>query len=420
LSQWAIESLAQSLNYSMVESLNRLVTRHLSLSRSLTLFLLFVFSLTGCDGQRDARSFTYRLRNRQKNDRSSTLHTMPDGGLLVLSKRFEQPKEIWNLVSIAAWDTSEPREDKLDVDVGPNNEVLGWSLQADRYDRNDQLLMDPGGNYLVVRLSPDADTWDTAFDQPATPRTVLNIIDLHGFKLLRRVAITDPLLGAGDMGFSPTGTLVVSGLQQKSTATIDGKVTHSRRYVVETLALSDLKPAPVCSYTLVTRPYSTQEPSTPEVGKQIDKENQEETDREQNQKRAAEKACGPKLAPLGFSSLDDVQRSLTFIGRLQHDADYAERVPPQSPWGCQFEDLSGDLQYGLFDCDQGRVVVFGRYRAFRVFLLRDGKQVMDSKLPHRTLFSAGPQFSGVLATSRGVTYVVLLRDGVELEGYRVP
>ena len=29
-------------------------------------------------------------------------------------------------------------------------------------------------------------------------------------------------------------------------------------------------------------------------------------------------------------------------------------------------------------------------------------------------------FSGVLATRRGVTYVVLLRDGAELEGYRVP
>jgi len=39
---------------------------------------------------------------------------------------------------------------------------------------------------------------------------------------------------------------------------------------------------------------------------------------------------------------------------------------------------------------------------------------MDLKLPHR------PQFSGVLATSREVTYVVLLRDGAELEGYRVP
>jgi len=39
---------------------------------------------------------------------------------------------------------------------------------------------------------------------------------------------------------------------------------------------------------------------------------------------------------------------------------------------------------------------------------------MDLKLPHN------PHFSGVLATKDGVTYVVLLRDGAELEGYRVP
>jgi hypothetical protein len=66
-------------------------------------------------------------------------------------------------------------------------------------------------------------------------------------------------------------------------------------------------------------------------------------------------------------------------------------------------------------------VVFGRYRAFRVFHLEDGKQIMDLKVPRSTLFGERRVlFSGVLATRRGVTYVVLLRDGAELEGYRVP
>ena len=39
---------------------------------------------------------------------------------------------------------------------------------------------------------------------------------------------------------------------------------------------------------------------------------------------------------------------------------------------------------------------------------------MDLKMSH------SPQFSGVLAISGGITYVVLLRNGEELEGYRVP
>jgi hypothetical protein len=80
------------------------------------------------------------------------------------------------------------------------------------------------------------------------------------------------------------------------------------------------------------------------------------------------------------------------------------------------QDLSANLKYALYDCDESRVQVafFFWYRGFRIFRLDDGTQIMDLKMPH------SPQFSGVLATSSGVTYAVLLRDGAELEGYRIP
>src|ERR1700686_774908 len=131
----------------------------------LTLFMLFLLFLTGCDGQ---RSFTYKLHNPQNDGQYSTLHRIPDGALLMVSKRLAQPQQIWNLVRIAAWDTSQPHEDKLDVDVGPNKEDFGeinWTSQGDGFDLNDQLLMDPGGNYLVVRLSPDAFAWNVNPDK---------------------------------------------------------------------------------------------------------------------------------------------------------------------------------------------------------------------------------------------------------------
>src|SRR6202045_1880586 len=105
----------------------------------LTLFMLCLFCLTGCDGQ---RSFTYKLHNPQNDNQYSTLHLMPDGGLLMVSKRFEPPKHIWNLLRITDWATSHPRENELDVDVGPNEEQFGylsWERQGDGYDRNDQL-----------------------------------------------------------------------------------------------------------------------------------------------------------------------------------------------------------------------------------------------------------------------------------------
>lgn len=387
----------------------------------MTFFMLLALFLTGCHG---ARSFTYEVHNPQHSDQYSTLHSMPDGALLMVSKRLKQPQQTWNLVRIAAWDTPQPHEDKLDVDVGPNEELFGevnWTSQGDGYDRNDQLLMDPGGNYLVVRLSPDAFSWNVNPDKSARPRAVLNIIDLHGFKLLRRVELSDPLLAGGDMGFSPNGNFMVSGFQEHSSTANAGGVTDTRRYAVESLMLPGLETKPVCTYTMVERNYSAQTASSPEENARIEKENLEEYERKQNQKHAADQACRPGLAPLGFSSLDDVHETLNLDGRLKRNLDYTTRVPPQSPLGCNIEDLSGNLQYEMFDCDESRVVVFGRYRGFRVFRLEDGKQIMELKLPpSHPWFGAYRQVFGVLATRRGVSYAVLLRDGSELQGYRVP
>ncbi len=224
------------------------------------------------------------------------------------------------------------------------------------------------------------------------------------------------------MGFSPTGTFMVSGLQQRSNATAGGIVTHTLRHAVETLTVPGLQAETVCSYTLVERSFPAETPSTPEDGRRIDKRNRDENVREVDEKQAAEQTCEPELAPLGFSSLEDVRSHFNFMGIIGYYADHTQGVPPQSPWGCRYEDLSADLKYDLYDCDEGRVVVFGRYRAFRLFRLEDGRQIMDLKVP-RSLFGGDgsrPLFSGVLATSRGITYVVLLRDGAELEGYRVP
>ena len=47
-------------------------------------------------------------------------------------------------------------------------------------------------------------------------------------------------------------------------------------------------------------------------------------------------------------------------GGWKQNLDYSTRVPSQSRWGCNIENLSGNLQYELFDCDESRVVVFSR------------------------------------------------------------
>jgi hypothetical protein len=172
----------------------------------------------------------------------------------------------------------------------------------------------------------------------------------------------------------------------------------------------------VCDYSIVIHPYSSKKPATPEEHRLVETQHRLEMRRKANQDQAADQLCTPKLEPLGFSSLKDVRENLNYSGMQDYISEHVRKVPPQSPWGCEFEDLSGNLQYALLDCDESRVQMtfFSWYRGFRVFRLDDGTQIMDLKMSH------SPQFSGVLATSRGVTYVVLLRNGAELEGYRVP
>ena len=390
--------------------------------RRLTFFIMVAFSLTGCRGP--AKSFAYKFGKPESWSVASTLHTMPDGALLVVTKPAEHPNEVWKLRRIAAWDTSQPREDKLDVDVGPNNELLFGSFQEDRWDRNTQFLMDPGGNYLVVRLSQNADTWNqnpNVSESTKPLQSVLNIIDLQRFKLLRRVVVTDPLLAAGDMGFSPKRAFVVSGLQEHTRVATGGNVTDTGENVVQTLTLPELKPETICRYRMVMKRYSAQAVSTPEESRWIEEENQGETQRELDQRDAASKACEPRLASLGFSSLEDVSNNLNSYKMHGYMiAELGRNIPQEAigPSGCDIGNLSADLKYAVLDCDNSHVQLtlfpFSRNRGFKVFRLEDGKQIMYLKLP------GSPQFSGVVAASREVTYVVLLRDGAELEGYRVP
>jgi hypothetical protein len=49
-----------------------------------------VLFLTGCDGQ---RSFTYKLHNPQNDGQYSTLHSMTDGALLMVSERSNNPSK---------------------------------------------------------------------------------------------------------------------------------------------------------------------------------------------------------------------------------------------------------------------------------------------------------------------------------------
>ena len=98
--------------------------------KRLTLFMLVAFFFTGCQ-RGGARSFTYNLRKPQNQINSRPCIRCPmllAGGI----QAAQQPKQIWNIRRIVAWDTSEPREDELDVDVGPNEELLQWVDQGQR------------------------------------------------------------------------------------------------------------------------------------------------------------------------------------------------------------------------------------------------------------------------------------------------
>lgn len=370
----------------------------------------------GCGAAGQEPSFSYALHRARTLD--ATLWVAPDGALVAISPEGKVRSETWEIRRITDWDGSHPQEQAVTVEVGygrllPNHQ--GTNLTGQR------ILFDPTGRYLLIRVSRYAENaWSQSeTPQPGAPEAVVDVVDLKNMQATDHM-VTDPVVAVGEIGFDARGVLVVNGLAAHTSHTEGEVFTDTGNWGVDTVGLPNLEAQTVCRYTKVVRRLPVMTRYDRAVEQQRRAWYAEDSERRKSEAQEANAACGPGLKALGYASLEDLNEQIDQVkqefalGRIA----FQDKIDPDSPRGCRIEDLSADGKYLLYDCDQSRVEVellgLPYYRARQVYAAGNPQPVLELKMPR------GPSVSGVIAAQGGVDFLVLLRDGKRIEGYRLP
>jgi len=118
---------------------------------------------------------------------------------------------------------------------------------------------------------------------------------------------------------------------------------------------------------------------------------------------------------LGFVAAAKVHTAENLPGGQFPSLRYADLGRP-----CQFAAESPPAQFGLYDCRTGNgylddMIVTTKTRDLAVLSLPDGKRVLSVPLPRNT-----KPVPALLGTADNHTWLLVLRNGVDLSTYRIP
>ncbi len=350
------------------------------------LWLTWLFLFLGpAKAQTPTPTTTYKI-HAQKEQSSSNLpstlfHLLPDQKLLIL---IPQQHSSWTLKRITAWNTDNLREETLSFTGNPLTE--GESGLED-------LIVNPAGRYAVIRIRSFG---GSLYDGTVRNRTALIIlVDLKGFQVVSQRTTTDPLFAASEWSFAENGLLITAALVQRSTMPVQLK--HSWEYTSITdvyqaaaLTLPGWALSMTCHYERVIYPANATSQSTSHVVKGNDE-------------------CSPLLAAANVSNAENLP------GGQFPSLRYADLGRP-----CQFAAEAPLGKFGLYECRTGNgyfddMIVTTKTRELAVLSLPDGKRVLTVPLPHNT-----KPVPALLASADDHTWLLVLRDGVNLSAYRIP
>ncbi|MGA2715439.1 MAG: hypothetical protein ABSG41_20255 [Bryobacteraceae bacterium] len=355
---------------------------------------------TVCLGQEPTPDFTYTLPAQKDTTNRGSVAITPDDALIVLLSRKDNQ---WLLKRITGWDTVAPHEETLALDGRVPNEPG----QADHND----LTIDPAGDLLAVRFCFNRINWVelSGRDGGAGPEAVVTLIDLRAFTVISRRVATDPLIAASTWRFNKNGLLIADGLVKPSRIVANGVPMDAGTYGDGVFTVPALKPVASCSYT---RLYILPQETRPDFLARVRKANAD---------------CVAVLEAGSASSIDELSsRLFDYQGfRIAQyvDPDAIVRVNPKDRrWSpedhCTFIDVSKGDRFADYRCEFSYITIFLRvkvfYRASEVFSVADRKRVLVVHLPFNQSIDSR------LATSRGHDYLLLLRDAIKLEVYRLP
>jgi hypothetical protein len=339
-----------------------------------------------CFAQGPQPTFTYTL-HAQKEPRvwtlievpappSTVLTVTPLGALLVL---IPQPERKWVLKQLTGWSTPTPKEQTLAIAGGAVGDEDVWITG--------ELTVTSDSNALIrieaSRRSSDPDTRDV--------EASIISIDLHTFKILYRRDTTDPLIAGAQWHLAKDGLLISISRPKRSRVKTKKVFTVNDSYEAAALSLPDLRASASCQYTEMLELVEGNNQWTKERGK------------------VAPVDCANVLGAAGVESIDELP------GR-----DAFPRVvdAPTFPPNCGATNVSSDGHLVLYQYSCGHPTNWDTYetisRSVVVLSPANGATVFSMPL------KINQPIASRLATTDNQHYLVLLRQGIHLEGYRLP
>jgi len=361
--------------------------------RRLCFFLISALFAMVCLGQTPSPIFTYTL-HAQKEARpgwslfgmwtppSSVLTITPDNALLVL---IPQADRKWVLKSLTGWNTGVPQEQTLPITGKPTLGEDTW-VKAD-------LTANPNGTYLIVRVSSGHVPVSALEDNP---ESVVTLVDLRTLSIVSRRDTTDPLIAGSYWQFNKDGLLITKRLAKRLQVKSAGVLTDTDTYEAAALTLPELKPVASCHYDDV---LELRGGSTGWTTRSADTANVE---------------CAAVLEMANALSVED----LPISDQAQDRIEKLDRAAKQLKFSCPIADLSKDERFALYNCETGHPTWWDSWkmdsRASVVFSVIEEKTVATIPLPFEQPIIAA------LGTAGDQDYLLLLRDGIKLETYRLP
>jgi hypothetical protein len=336
------------------------------------------------DAETPLPTTTYRLHAQKEehsaNLPSTLLYLLPDQALLVL---IPQRDGKWVLKRLTSWDTVSPKEETLTFAGDPPHE--GRSGFED-------LKVDPSSTFAVIRIRSFT---GSMYPIGANRSALIVLVNLRSFTIVSQRATTDPLLAASDWSFIKDGLLIASAHTERST--VPPQLKHGWEYksITDTyeaaaFTLPDWKASMDCQYQRVLDFPNGSNTSTWHLGKVDD-------------------ACAALV------KVARVPTAEALPGGEFPSVRYANLARP-----CLLASESPSGNFALYGCRTGGgyfddMIMTTKSRSLTVLSVPEGKTVLTIPLPHNM-----QPVPALLANASGHIWLLILRDGIEMEIYKLP
>jgi hypothetical protein len=350
--------------------------------------LACALSLTGiCTGQTPKPVFTYSLHAHKARRTGFTLAPTltlpstvfllaPDNSLVAL---IPQADGEWVLKRLTDWNTPAPREQTL--------AITGQKVGEEQVSVTTDVTVSPNATSLIVRLMYRRVVFGS--NKRPVPEAVIVLVDLKQFTIISKRITSDALLATSQWHFAGNRVIVAKLLLTASPAHLPDRPSATSTYEAATLGFPDLNTNDSCRYNETMSCDGTNGCSA-EINKQ------------------ANSNCANLLQNTSASNLSDL------LGD-----DTRESIATLAARDCMISATNNAKTLALFECRTGHAYLDGeiyitKSRTSMVRTVPEGKPVLTIPLPHNF-----HEIPGVLAANNGTEYLLLLRDGITLEGYRL-